>query len=412
MTVPGRRLLAALGAASLLAAPTGARADKVVDRSAPQRPGWLTEVPAASGTHEYFVGIKTGAEGLDEGRENAYRAAAAQAGSFVRSRISGKLLIRHTRLETRIADELRSSSQGRLQGAAIKDIYWERSRVGGWISSKDRYDVWVLVQYSIQEIRRERERLETQDNEFSFRMDALSGGLGRFLNEKRRGQGVQVSGFQETVSRARHPFSRIVEDTLKSGLSKQDVPVALSGNAPLLLEGSYWQAADHVELSAKIIDAKSGRMLYTQTVRLPQESVEPLWITGDEDDVESFFAQPDAAAPRGRTRGGAISVRSEPPGARIYVDGVDRGAAPSTIMGLEPGVRSVALTLDGYVPASREVSVEENEKAALRLDLIRQTGILSVQTIPKGAQVFIDDKSRGTTSLRKCTPANSRSASS
>ena len=51
----------------------------------------------------------------------------------------------------------------------------------------------------------------------------------------------------------------------------------------------------------------------------------------------------------------ALEVVSEPSGARVTIDGVGRGFTPLTIKYLEPGVRQVRLTLDGFLAEERLV---------------------------------------------------------
>ena len=52
---------------------------------------------------------------------------------------------------------------------------------------------------------------------------------------------------------------------------------------------------------------------------------------------------------------GRVVVRSTPTGARVFVDGRDRGAAPATVTGLGQGEHRIRIVYDGYTTAERRV---------------------------------------------------------
>ena len=65
-----------------------------------------------------------------------------------------------------------------------------------------------------------------------------------------------------------------------------------------------------------------------------------------------------------------LIVITQPPGARITVDGVGWGPSPQTIRFLPPGVRRVRATLDGYIAQERVVSVSgDAPRTTVRLTL-------------------------------------------
>ncbi|OGR91312.1 MAG: hypothetical protein A2V88_04835 [Elusimicrobia bacterium RBG_16_66_12] len=382
-----RRVMRILGAAGLLAAPVSA--------AARERPAWLTRVPENSATHAYFVGQDSEAPTLDAGRESAFKDAAAQVAAFIGSRVSGRVLSRRTTLESRISSEIRSSSHSRLRGARVTDRFEEelpREKRG----ARSHHRVAVLLEYPLAEVRRERERLEQADRELAERQDALCQGLAEKLSSARPGAVVRVASFKEASSQQRRPFSRILEDGLRSCLSAKGLNVTGSSQADLVVSGDFWQAGQ-VEVSAKAAD-KAGRIVAARAVRLSLDAVDPLWMTDDDDEANNFFSKPDEAAPR--RAHGSVSVRSEPPGAEIYVDGVSRGPTPADILGIEPGPRTIQLRLDGYVPDAKEVLVEEGSRPMVRITLRRQTGTLSLHSLPEGARIRLDGKITGTTPSR------------
>ncbi len=113
---------------------------------------------------------------------------------------------------------------------------------------------------------------------------------------------------------------------------------------------------------------------------------------------------------------GRLEVRSTPPGARVLVNGRDRGVTPLTLRDVGPGAYTVRLVREGYAPEERRVVVSEARPAAtLTLALARPgaapaaargspdprrvRGALMVDSRPSGASVFVDDRLVGTTPL-------------
>jgi hypothetical protein len=117
-----------------------------------------------------------------------------------------------------------------------------------------------------------------------------------------------------------------------------------------------------------------------------------------------------AAEPAGR-----LVVRSRPAGARVSVDGKDRGVTPAAIRDLARGAHRVKVTRDGYAPEERHVVITPSRPTqSLTVALARSaapplgqtaapaarsTGALAVDSRPAGARVFIDDKLVGTTPM-------------
>lgn len=54
---------------------------------------------------------------------------------------------------------------------------------------------------------------------------------------------------------------------------------------------------------------------------------------------------------------GSLSVKTDPAGAFIFIDGVQRGVAPATIPGLSAGTHTLLLKLDGYQDISTPVTI-------------------------------------------------------
>jgi outer membrane receptor for ferrienterochelin and colicins len=105
-----------------------------------------------------------------------------------------------------------------------------------------------------------------------------------------------------------------------------------------------------------------------------------------------------------------VRVESTPPGASIYVDRRELGSYGSTpkVVALTPGEHQVWAELDGYRPASGEISARQGEELALALAPVRILGALGV-TSPVSGQVSVRDSAgvvaaEGPSPLRTSVP--------
>lgn len=83
-------------------------------------------------------------------------------------------------------------------------------------------------------------------------------------------------------------------------------------------------------------------------------------------------AVPPAGAVAGRASTPSVTelvVTSEPPGARVTVNGIGWGETPITIRHLPAGPKRIRVTKDGYVAAERVVSVAEGSARRVAVDL-------------------------------------------
>src|SRR5207249_1638321 len=130
---------------------------------------------------------------------------------------------------------------------------------------------------------------------------------------------------------------------------------------------------------------------------------------------------------------GRLLVRSTPAGARVFVDGRERGRTPATVQDLARGSHRVRVVQDGYAPQERRVTVTRSQPShSISVALTRArpeppptktasaasatasrapaetprrssgesfSGALSVDSRPAGAKVFLDGKLAGTTPL-------------
>ena len=93
---------------------------------------------------------------------------------------------------------------------------------------------------------------------------------------------------------------------------------------------------------------------------------------------------------------GTLNVTTDPAGARLFVDGVERGQTPLTVA-LKPGPHSLEVRGDG-APRLMPVTITAGAQLTQYLELPKATaavGQLLVRTEPAGARVSVDGVARG-----------------
>lgn len=124
------------------------------------QPDWVTKTPT-SNEYFYAVGVRTASSTLEGGRKEAARDAVEQAINFLSQRVQSQFAMVQsefttqvrTELETRVRDELKGDSERvDLRGGLIQDWYFEET-------SRDRYNVYVLLRYPLAELEKEKVRL-------------------------------------------------------------------------------------------------------------------------------------------------------------------------------------------------------------------------------------------------------------
>ena len=110
----------------------------------------------------------------------------------------------------------------------------------------------------------------------------------------------------------------------------------------------------------------------------------------------AFAAVLASAQERVRTR---LDVTSEPEGATVVVDGVEKGVTPLVLHDLAPGNHHVRCRLQGYVDSDAFVSMREGSRIDRHETLEAETGLLLVKTEPEGCNIKVDGVSIGETPM-------------
>ena len=90
----------------------------------------------------------------------------------------------------------------------------------------------------------------------------------------------------------------------------------------------------------------------------------------------------------------ALSVRIEPPGASILLDGRPPQAPPNKFTNIPFGTHQLTATLDNYEPIKQDIQVREGMTPEISIQLKPRQDIaaLSVQSDPPGASILLDGK--------------------
>lgn len=86
---------------------------------------------------------------------------------------------------------------------------------------------------------------------------------------------------------------------------------------------------------------------------------------------------------------GSLQVRSTPSGARLMLDGSEKGKSPQTLAQLQPGEHVLRLELEDHTPEERVVSIEAGRVSSEHVQLTPMMASLTVTPTPGDAVVKI-----------------------
>lgn len=105
---------------------------------------------------------------------------------------------------------------------------------------------------------------------------------------------------------------------------------------------------------------------------------------------------------------GCIAVTSTPEGAMIFLDDEDTGETTNAILeGIAAGEHTITVKKSGYMDASTEATVTDNETVSVDFTLAEPAGNIMVTSSPDGARIFLDGKDTGeqtNTTLTRLSP--------
>jgi len=93
---------------------------------------------------------------------------------------------------------------------------------------------------------------------------------------------------------------------------------------------------------------------------------------------------------------GDLSIVSDPPGARITLDGRGVGITPKTIKDVDVGGHQITLTMENYLDAEKSVTVTE-DGAEISANLFYAPVFLKISGAPAGVSAYIEGRAVGLT---------------
>jgi serine/threonine protein kinase len=151
------------------------------------------------------------------------------------------------------------------------------------------------------------------------------------------------------------PFVTSAANSLKSTLGSQLADIALASKVKMQVTGNT------LTLSGKLSPREHAKVL-TLLHNVPGG----VRVNDDIGFAEEPKPTPQAADP------GWVWIRSTPPGAKIFVDGNDRGLRTPARIGMPKGEHNIALTLPGFVSLHRSVLVQPGQNMEFTESLSQQ----------------------------------------
>jgi hypothetical protein len=144
-----------------------------------------------------------------------------------------------------------------------------------------------------------------------------------------------------------------------------------------LLEGLAWLEAGQKEAAKAAFE----KLVTIRPEFVPDPSLMPPHAT-------EVFQQ---ALSEVRAKGlGVLEIRTEPPGALVHVDGLERGKSPINVTGLPVGNHGLKMTLPGFGQHREEVQIEAKKSVVREVTLVPTDMELSIRRVQQAAQSGLD----------------------
>jgi hypothetical protein len=96
---------------------------------------------------------------------------------------------------------------------------------------------------------------------------------------------------------------------------------------------------------------------------------------------------------------GGLFIESDPPGATVLLNQVEKGVTPLELKKVLPGKYTIEVSKDLYLPDSKILEVKTLEIPNAQFKLVPNFGRVLITSTPTGSDVFIKDQLRGQTPL-------------
>jgi hypothetical protein len=217
-------------------------------------------------------------------------------------------------------------------------------------------------------------------------------GEGRHLIE------IRKEGFQ--------PFSQWVEAKKSERVTinpvLKEIPVEKKGG--ILVEADvtgaevYVDGNRHADLTPTLV---SGLVAGPHVIEVRKDPALPWKQTVNVTADQTVKVSAQLAATM-KPQGGTVRVLSNVSGARVFLDGIDMGAAPMDLKDVEPGEHIVEVKAEGHVTREERVTVNAGTANVLKLDLQavpeaarKEGGLIKIVSPVPEAAIFIDGERIG-----------------
>jgi hypothetical protein len=223
-------------------------------------------------------------------------------------------------------------------------------------------------------------------------------GEGRHLIE------IRKEGFQ--------PFSQWVEVKMGERVALnpvlKEIPVEKKGG--ILVEADVSGAEVYVDGNLhpdKTPTLVTGLPAGPHVIEVRKEPALP-WKQTVQVDADKTVKVSAQLAATMKPQGGTVRVLSNVSGARVFLDGIDMGAAPMDLKDVEPGEHIVEVKAEGHQAREERVTVNAGTANVLKLDLQalpeaqrKEGGLIKVVSPVPEAAIFIDGERIGTAPQEK-----------
>ena len=93
----------------------------------------------------------------------------------------------------------------------------------------------------------------------------------------------------------------------------------------------------------------------------------------------------------------SITINSIPDGAKVIINGEEKGVTPFVMDNVEPGSYQILVIKDGYVPYKEGFSIVKGDYVKRDLALTKANTFLMIKSDPTGAKVYINGEYKGAT---------------
>ena len=96
-----------------------------------------------------------------------------------------------------------------------------------------------------------------------------------------------------------------------------------------------------------------------------------------------------------------VFMKTTPPGAQVFVDGAEKpGGKTPCVVDVKVGEHKVRFELDGHYPEERTFTAKATGGVSVDVKLTKRPTLISIETTPSGAAVFVDGESKGRSPLK------------